>query len=285
MRGSRKVVAMAAVGCIGLAALGTGVAVGGKGLKTKTQATTVEPTTVSSATAKCKRGTKAVSGGFASNHVIGSDEFGSLIPQQSSRQGARRWVAAAYNLGLNPGELTAFAHCRDEKLKRRSASIAIEPGEGGTASAKCPKGTRLLSGGFEGGEGPPDTPRFWITTSRKLGPRTWTVSASNTGGAEGELVAYAYCREGSKLQTAQVSDTVNLDDYPTNADADMAPTCKRRQRVVSGGWASNDDQIAAAFRASHRLDPRTWRIRATAQGIFGTDVTAYAYCEKKQRKK
>jgi hypothetical protein len=284
MRGSRKVVGVAAVGCIGLAALGTGVALGGKGLKTKAQTTTVAPTTVGSATAKCKRGTKAVSGGFASPYSPGSDEFGSLIPQESHRQGARRWVAAAYDLGLNPGELTAFANCRDEKLKARSASIAIEPGEGGTASAKCPKGTRVLSGGFGGGEGPPDTPRFWITTSRKLGPRTWTVSAYNTGGAEGDLVALAYCREGRKLQTAEVSDTVNLEDYPTNAEADLAPTCKRRQRVVSGGWASNA-AIAAAFRASHRLDRRSWRIHATAQGILGTDVTAYAYCEKKKKQK
>lgn len=285
MQGSRP--AWIGIGaCALVLALGAASALGGQAVKTKSNTVTIDGTTTDSVAAKCKRGTKAVSGGFASLYVLGSSDFGYLIPQQSRREGARRWMAAAYNLGATPGELTAFANCRDEKLKRRLASVAIAPGEGGTASAKCPKGTRLISGGFDGGEGgPADTPRFWVTTSRKVGPRTWTVSARNTGGAEGDLVAYAYCREGGKLKTAELSDTISVDDYPTNAEADLVPSCKRRQRAVSGGFASDDLQIGAVIRASYRLGQRGWRLRATLQGINGTDITAYAYCEKKKRKK
>jgi hypothetical protein len=81
-----------------------------------------------------------------------------------------------------------------------------------------------------------------------------------------------------------VSATVGSDP-PGTPTAEMVARCKRRQRVVSGGFGSPDDsgQATPKFLTSRREGKRGWNVLAIqGNNGFPTEVTAYAYCEKKR---
>ena len=103
-----------------------------------------------------------------------------------------------------------------------------------------------------------------ISKSRKLDKRTWEVSAHVNGTDEGDLTAYAYCREGKKLKSKQSSATVS-DDNPSEQ---IEASCKRRQRVVSGGFSSTGDneQSIARVPTSMKQGRRTWSLTAFQSG-------------------
>jgi hypothetical protein len=163
------------------------------GLKKKSIDVSFDPeTTTPSSTAKCKRGSEAVSGGFSSE-----SEF---RPQAvaSRRDGKRRWTAS----GINPaseGTFTAFAYCDKSEpgLKTKSATVAIGGFQSGTATTKCKRKTQLVSGGFSSPEGMTagfPGPAVIVTESRREGKRSWTVSGI-AGSGGGSLTVYAYCQK------------------------------------------------------------------------------------------
>ena len=72
------------------------------------------------------------------------------------------------------------------------STVFVAPGETRTATATCPRGNRLLAGGFQrtnfvtrGGN--------YVTESRAASDRSWQVSGSAFGNFGGELTAIAYC--------------------------------------------------------------------------------------------
>ena len=72
-----------------------------------------------------------------------------------------------------------------------SSRSRLTPFGARTATARCPKGQYLITGGFQrtdftvyGGN--------YITESRAAGPRAWRVTGSAFHGS-GELTAIAYC--------------------------------------------------------------------------------------------
>jgi hypothetical protein len=216
MRSRRSLISAAVVSM--LLAFGAGIALGQRGElkeRTKTVGVSSEDGEEDGVTAKCKKGTQAVSGAFETDASLGADAY--LIVSESRRRGRRGWSASAFNFVFGTtGDLISSAFCRDQKLKRRSASVGVDGLELGRATAKCPKGTKVFSGGFDAEErnlnGP--SPNFFIRTSRKVGRRRWEVAAFNNSGTQGDLAAYAYCGEGRKLKTAERSDTVTNTNYP-----------------------------------------------------------------------
>jgi hypothetical protein len=142
-------------------AIGSSAALGAK-LKTKSETTEVEYEEHGSTTATCERGTKAVSGGFeAQFEESGPSPF--FYPDQSSRTG-RSWTSAAFNQGSpgEPGDLITYAYCRDERVKSRTDTESVAADEVETVAAKCKRGTKAVSGGFDGEDtdltAPPQTP-------------------------------------------------------------------------------------------------------------------------------
>jgi hypothetical protein len=148
-----------------------------------------------SATAKCKRGTKVVSGGFEGQAVNGAN----VQPYESRKEGGRKWTVSAGNYDESSGTLTAYAFCGDEAgLKTKSASITKVVQSPGTVSAKCEKGQRVISGGFDNPDFGTDffsDPQVTPYTSMRAGKRKWTVSAFAFGFGGGTLTAYAYCEQ------------------------------------------------------------------------------------------
>jgi hypothetical protein len=169
---------IAAVLATSILALGVG-GLAAAGLKTKSATTSVGEREADSIEAKCKRGTKAISGGFyAEESIVGDNPFNLIF--ESQRTGGRRWESAAYNAGNGPASLTSLAYCRDEKVKRRSSETTLSDSETGSVTAKCPRGTKALSGGFS-------TENFFVGLvdaraplpfeSRLSSKREWTASA------------------------------------------------------------------------------------------------------------
>lgn len=140
--------------------------------------------------ARCPRGKIALSGGF----VL---DTGHDVPYALRRTSKRSWSAASTNPGAAEAGLTAYVVCakQDSKLRPKQvrAVVPLAPSGAGataTAMASCPAGRRVLSGGFE-------VPTFadgvLVHDSKRIGDRSWEVSASSQTPATGSVVAYAYC--------------------------------------------------------------------------------------------
>jgi hypothetical protein len=265
-------------------AVGIGVATGAK-LKTRSVTETVPPDEFESVTAKCEKGTKAVSGGFESEFESPPVTSPFLEVNESQRVGRRGWVTSALNDGSSEGELASFAYCRGQKLTRVADTVPAPVGDFITATAKCPRGTKVISGAFEGS--PIDlvgtTPVLYISESRRATKRTWEASAHSNGNEDGELTAIAYCGTGKKPKAKSSSHRISSDP-PDPDTADLLVRCKRGQRVVSGGFGSPDDSGEATPRVltSMKEGRRGWAVRAfLGSNGLPTEVTAYAYCEKK----
>jgi hypothetical protein len=274
----RAALAIAALAVV----LGAGAALAGENVKQKTKTTSVGGVSQGFVTAKCKRGTRVVSGGFETQYDTISGDPNVLI-NESHRTGRRSWISGAFNLAASPsGDLTSFAYCRDQKLKRRHKAITVGLNEEATVTAVCPKGTKAFSGGFRA-EPLSAGPFFYIRSSHKAGGRKWAVSAINYGDP-GELAADVYCRAGKKLKTASATETVSRASFPDNVYAAPQADCPRGRTSISGGFEIDG---LASIRDSAKLG-NDWRIAATASPTMApfptVPVTVFAYCEKKRRK-
>jgi hypothetical protein len=101
---------------------------GGKGLKAKSKSTTIAGTTGMQAdasdyvTAKCKRGSRALSGGFSGlvdeAHLAAPEAGPGVISSVSRRAGTRKWQTGAVNFGGEDGSLTTYVYCEKKPKKK-----------------------------------------------------------------------------------------------------------------------------------------------------------------------
>jgi hypothetical protein len=282
----RPFLVLAAIAAVALAGI-TAIAAAAKKLKTASETITIGVEQNGSAEAKCKKGTKAISGGFEAEFdpVPGLRPF--TMSNESRRSGRRTWSYAGGNEGDASGAATAFAYCRDARLETvASDSVTLAPTDFVRVSARCPRGTKAISGGYRAAPidfDAPVTPVIFITESRRSDDkRAWDVAAASVGNDDGDLTAHAVCSAKGKLKAKQASAT--LSDQPGESFREIDARCKRKQRVVSGGWTMTTDNAEAApvIMASKKLGKRGWRVTAPLGGTgIPVDVTAYAYCEKK----
>jgi hypothetical protein len=142
-------------------------------------------------TARCPSRKPALSGGFVLE-TVGD------VPFALARKSRSAWTAAATNPAGNEAGLTAYVVCAkgpdaDLRVKEVDTSADLAPSLGGasaTAVARCPAGTRVLSGGFEA---PTFASGVLVHESRRVSRRSWRVSASSQTPATGTLGAHVYC--------------------------------------------------------------------------------------------
>jgi hypothetical protein len=161
---------------------------------------------IGSAKVSCPRGEKAISGGFEhADFELGTRE---LVPYESRKQGGRKWIVSGLNIESDPATLTAYVYCREGKgLKKASKTATAGPSifemgnevvGSGKATAKCDKGQRVVSGGFDNPDFDQDResgPQLFPTVSKKKGGRKWTVTSLNNGLVGGTVKAFAYCEK------------------------------------------------------------------------------------------
>jgi hypothetical protein len=262
------------------------------GVKTRSASTAVgQYPAIGSVAAKCKRGEKAASGGLdAPGWQPTSTAPGpSLLDTSTRRNGSKGWAVAAENFGGGPGTLVAFAYCgKGLKLDTAQASATVPANQAapGIATATCPSGTRVLSGGYSTpGNDPTMTGADVVAfSSHKSGKKSWQVSAANLGGISGSITAYAYCREGKAVKTRQASGAVSaFMPLFTFGTGTVTASCKSGERVLSGGFDNPGVIVFQGSPAPYRSfkSGRNWTV-AEANRAFSTGtLTVFAYCEKK----
>ena len=217
---------------------------------------------------------RAVSGGFFGEFDLATT---AVIPLISTREGGSEWRFRAGDLGGGPSDATAYAYCAKKRKfpKLREGSEDDTTGAGITrVTAECPGNRRVISGGFEF----PDTEVF-VGTSMRSGRGSWTVEVF-TGGTV-PIEVFAYCAKGVKLKQRSSETTLPTED-PDTEEA----RCKRKERVVSGGFDTESDGVmtAAVSSASQRSGKRSWEVTATAFGA-PQPLSVYAYCLKQPKTK
>jgi hypothetical protein len=155
-------------------------------------------------------------------------------------------------------------------------TIFLKAGETGSATARCPKGQQLISGGFQrtnfrghGGD--------YVTESRAISSNAWRASGRAFGSYGGELTAIAYCDKSKRPLLTEISATTPL---PAGSfAAATTPGCPPRMRLTSGGFSANGSHLTF-FADGFFTDQGTWT--ASGFGFFGPapSLTAYGYCLK-----
>jgi hypothetical protein len=154
-------------------------------------------------------------------------------------------------------------------------TVYVNPGQTKTAVATCPGNRRLFGGGFQrtdftarGGD--------YITESRAISDKSWSVTGRAFGGFGGQLTAIAYCWHSRKPLLTEVSGstTVRAGQFAT-ASTQSCPV----GHIVFGGF-STSPAGSVLFTNGFFTGSGGWS--ASAMNHFGSTatLTAYGYCLK-----
>lgn len=224
-----------------------------------------------------------IGGGMTTSPPLAPDGQGTY-PHSYERLGAQRGFHIT-SFFLNPAasapvprQTTIQAVCAKGLAPTRSPhkTVFVRPGQTKTATARCTRGTKLFSGGYQrsnwliyGGSYP--------TESRAVGTKAWTVTGSAFGAFGGELTAVALCTKDRSLPVAEVSATTPV--IGGRSTSVTTPPCPAGRQLTTGGFSFNGS--INAFFAGGGLNPNgTWT--ASGYGFFGPApvMTAYGYCLK-----
>ncbi|MGE5236590.1 MAG: hypothetical protein ACM3O7_09595 [Acidobacteriota bacterium] len=127
----------------------------------------------------CPHGSEAVSGGFQSD-TPGTDGLTDYA-YASKRVGDQAWKIAVLNPDMSSHKVRAFAYCekRPPNLVSQSASKKVSLGTTPTISAKCPKGSKAFSGGYQStlAQSGTEIDTSLAFTSKRSSGQSWKVSA------------------------------------------------------------------------------------------------------------
>jgi hypothetical protein len=229
----------------------------------------------------CPGGKYPLGGGMLSNPPVGADGEGAY-PHSYERLGVQRgFHISAFLLDPSPANTVA----RDVTIQvvcglglipvaAPHRTVFIRPGQTKTATARCPGGMKLFSGGFQRTDFRSPNGSY-VTESRAVGTKAWRVSGSAFGTIGGELTAIAHCARDKSLPITEVSASTPL---AAGASATATtPQCPAGRRLTSGGFSGNGSH--GIFFADGGFNRNgTWS--ATAYGYFGPapSLTAYGYC-------
>jgi hypothetical protein len=182
------------------------------------------------------------------------------------------------------GSVGDAAEGRDRDVFKRIAVVDIE-GEQGTKGwgvARCPKGSRAISGGWAMTDA--EETGLLAISSRRVGTRRWAVGAiqATSDSFFTHLLPTAYCKIGAR-PTKPMSTTGSV---PSGETASVDATCPKGRKAVAGGFAvptTSDFSRGGFLVASRRAGRRTWRVVVYAPTPGGATVTAYAYCAGRAR--
>jgi hypothetical protein len=235
----------------------------------------------------CPGGKYPIGGGMFQSPAPGLDGEG-IYPHSYERLGAQRGFHISAVLldpdwsSTMPRAITVQAVCARGQIPQNPTphkTVFMLPGQVKSAIARCPRGQRLITGGFQrtnfGSDG-----GDYVTESRAVGTSAWRVTGSAylgtgaTGG--GELTAIAYCsRAKGPILTEVSSPSVPV---PAGMSATATtPNCPGKLRLTTTGFSL--DSRDAFYAGSSLNDDGT-----STAGAFGyqgpADLTAYGYCQR-----
>jgi hypothetical protein len=276
-----RVLAATAIGACGLAVAVGGAAAGGAG-KSKKKLKPLKEVSVeftadgeTERTGECKPGQEAVAGGF---YIERPGPVSIYAPFESARASERGWSSRVYG-EPDPRSVTAYAYCdkKEPGLKTKEATESLKTIYGNFVTARCKLGQEAVSGGFE-----LPLSEAIVIASKRTGTRGWTLEVVGAPGTEVTVFAYCDKREpGLKTKTASV--------VPPDTQDEATPVvarCKRKQQLRSGGFEGEypGGMTSGQVEGSRRVGKRRWEVTGIGLGP-DRGLTAYAYCDKKERKK
>lgn len=243
------------------------------GLATRSAFTSTPVDGLLSATARCEAGEHVISGGYQG--VPG--EY-ALV---NRRQGPRGWTVTAQPSG-SPS-LIALAYCtRRAGLSERSHTEPVVydgVDNQGAASARCDRGERVVSGGYETVDPKVDVRDLAAFKSRRVRAHRWKVEAVTDGG-DARLRVFAYCRERGEVRRRSSSEAI-----AASSDGLATARCRPGEELLAGGYATsprtdyyNTTGPDLFYNTSFRLGDRGWTARARNYSAVGGTITAFAYC-------
>jgi hypothetical protein len=170
------------------------------------------------------------------------------------------------------------------KAAQATKFVSGPPATIGSATATCPKGTQVVSGGWNI-PGASKTAYMAIHESVKAGKRAWRVTGvlgGTTPTVKATLIAYAYCRTGVALKQRSTTGQIPLINNDFNGGTTNGP-CPKGTSVVSGGFSipPQTPSTAGFVHQSSRQNARTWSVTVTAATVDATPaipVAVTAYC-------
>lgn len=171
------------------------------------------------------------------------------------------------------------------KLKvAQSQASAIGNASLASADARCPRGYRAISGGFE--QSSPDGASTGILyESRKLGQHAWRVSTqveTSSAASTLSLVAFAYCSS-----RAPATKTISVQRPAPYHDS--FAVCPHGRQALAGGFVtgppfvggSATSFIASDFRSgTSGFKSDMWITHLDRLAGSTTGITVYAYCAR-----
>lgn len=243
---------------------------------------------IQSATATCPRGTRAAGGGFATSEpVIQQVGSSASLVFESRRIKARKWRASALQIIGGPMTLTSYVYCQARlgRVRARSQPINLAGAAStiGAATARCPRGSRAISGGF--GTSTPVAPVSGAVPfeSIRQGRRAWRVSAILGDSIAATLTSYVYCSRRRGIGPVFPASDVAVGQ---GAVADvLAGPCPRRRPPIAGGFVTSTPSLIGQAEVmvvfESRRIKRHWRVRGFEGGEQSTSsdsLIGAAYC-------
>ena len=154
-------------------------------------------------------------------------------------------------------------------------TVYINPGQTKTAVATCPGNRRLFGGGFQrtdftarGGD--------YITESRAISDKSWSVTGRAFGGFGGQLTAIAYCWHSRKPLLTEVSASASAGSGQfATAETPSCPV----GHIVFGGF-STSPAGSALFTNGFFTPSGGWSASVISHFGPSATITAYGYCLK-----
>jgi hypothetical protein len=255
------------------------------GLTSHLKGVNVAPQKDGVATSSCPSGSEAVSGGFANPGFDPMATGPANLLFTSRRLHRNQWQVAAHNFGQASGTLFSYVYCDSHEpgLVVETNTDTILASSNGSVTAKCPRGSEAVSGGFQSPSGGFLAKTLFAYGSKRVGDRKWTVSVvSNDPMNDHKLKAFAYCdRRQPGLVTRSKNGTVT-----GVQKVSLTPKCPNGAQAFSGGYDStldttkNPPATAFAF-TSRRASSSSWRVSAVGNGDNTNTATetAFVYCK------
>ncbi len=178
----------------------------GRDLRVVSEKAFVAPKSAEVAVATCPSGSRVISGGFASPG-FSPDASPRVLALTSKRVGQNRWRVEGFNIGNDdnnssqdprPGTLVAYAYCLNDSpriVTRQKRAAGGVKGKVRSFKARCPHGSKALSGGFDGNLylSANPTGAGAVASRRADHGRSWRISAISISGKSAKATVYAYC--------------------------------------------------------------------------------------------
>lgn len=226
----------------------------------------------------CPRGMRPLGGGFRADPPV-DPMGGGAFPLAYERLGAQNgWHIDGVNVNTAAKRnVTVQAFCATYKgpikVIEKVLGFHLDSGQTKSVTAKCPGGTKIISGGYLSTDfSTPPPIGVYIHESRAATATSWRITATALGFG-GDVNPIAYCRHSKKTLVKEVVSAPAAISA-VGASTTTIASCPGGTQLSAGGWDASSGVLAGD---TYRTDNGAWS--TTGVGFTsGGQITGYAYC-------